>query len=113
MSAVVLGVDQGTSSTRCLVFDEALNELASATAEVGVSHPAAGLVEQDPERLLGSVSEAMRGALAAAGVGADAVTAVGIANQTETFVICDRATGAAIHPAIVWQINGDLPHWVK
>jgi glycerol kinase len=103
MSAIVLGVDQGTSSTRCLAFDEGLNELSSATVEVAVSHPAAGLVEQDPERLLGSVSEAMRGALAAAGVGADAVTAVGIANQTETFVVCDRATGAAIHPAIVWQ----------
>ena len=67
------------------------------------SFPAPGLVEQDPEAIAASAERAIAGALAAAGAAPGDVAALGIANQTETFVVWDRATGAPVHPAIVWQ----------
>ena len=70
---------------------------------VASSFPAPGLVEQDPEAIAASAERAIAGALAAAGAGPGDVAALGIANQTETFVVWDRATGAPVHPAIVWQ----------
>ncbi len=97
--SLVAGLDQGTSSTRCVVLDEELRERGSAAVPVACSFPGPGLVEQDPEALVASV----RDAIAAAGARPADVTAVGIANQTETFVVWDRATGRAVHPAIVWQ----------
>jgi glycerol kinase len=93
---LVAGLDQGTSSTRCVVIDAELGEVASASVPVECSFPAPGLVEQDPEAIVASA----RQAIAAAGVRPDVL---GIANQTETFVVWDRATGEAVHPAIVWQ----------
>ena len=93
---LVAGLDQGTSSTRCVVVDEGLVEVASASVPVECSFPAQGHVEQDPEAIVASAVEA----IAATGVRPDAL---GIANQTETFVVWDRATGRHVHPAIVWQ----------
>ena len=103
MTALVLGLDQGTSSTRCVALDEALHERGSASVPVAVSFPAPGLVEQDPEALVDSAQQAIAGALSAAGARPGDVAALGIANQTETFVVWERATGRAIHPALVWQ----------
>lgn len=96
---LVAGLDQGTSSTRCVVLDDGLREVAAASVAVECSFPAAGLVEQDPEAIVASAREA----IAAAGVRPGDVAALGIANQTETFVVWDRGTGKAVHPAIVWQ----------
>ena len=93
---LVAGLDQGTSSTRCVVLDAELNEVAAASVPVECSFPAPGLVEQDPEAIVASAREA----IAATGVRPDVL---GIANQTETFVVWDRGTGEAVHPAIVWQ----------
>jgi glycerol kinase len=93
---LVAGLDQGTSSTRCVVVDEELGEVASASVAVECSFPAPAHVEQDPEAIVASVREA----IAATGVRPDVL---GIANQTETFVVWDRDTEEAVHPAIVWQ----------
>ena len=98
---IVLGLDQGTSSTRCVALDRDLRELGAASVPVACSFPGPGLVEQDPEALAGSARAAIAGALERAG--SDGVAALGIANQTETFVVWDRSTGRAVHPAIVWQ----------
>jgi glycerol kinase len=101
--SILLALDQGTSSTRCIAFDAELRELGRGTVPVASSYPAAGLVEQDPAALAASAVEAIEGALAASGTRADEVAALSIANQTETFVIWERGSGRPIHPAIVWQ----------
>ena len=103
MSELVLGLDQGTSSTRCVAFDGELRELGAHSVPVDSSFPGPGLVEQDPEEIAASAERAIAGALAGAGARPRDVAALGIANQTETFVVWDRDTGRAVHPAIVWQ----------
>jgi glycerol kinase len=103
MSALVLGLDQGTSSTRCVALDGELAERGAASVALASSYPGPGLVEQDPEAIAESAERAIAGALEAAGAAPGDVAALGIANQTETFVVWDRATGRAVHPAIVWQ----------
>jgi glycerol kinase len=94
---IVLGLDQGTSSTRCVALDEDLRECGAHSVPVACTFPRPGWVEQDPEVILSSALEAI------AGVGEHEVAAIGIANQTETFVVWDRDSGRAVHPAIVWQ----------
>jgi glycerol kinase len=103
VTALVLGLDQGTSSTRCVALGGDLVEHGASSVAVASSFPGSGLVEQDPEEIAESAERAIAGALAAAGAGPRDVAALGIANQTETFVVWQRATGRAIHPAIVWQ----------
>lgn len=103
MTAVVLGLDQGTSSTRCLALDHDLRLLGAGAVAVGTSFPGAGLVEQDPFELLASARAAIAQALRQAGAAPREVVALGIANQTETFVVCERDSGRPIHAAIVWQ----------
>lgn len=103
MSDVVLGLDQGTSSTRCFVVDHDLQVVAEASRPVDSSFPRPGWVEQDPGQILVSAVSAVREAVDRAGVGWGAVRAVGIDNQTETFVAWDRGTGEPVYPAIVWQ----------
>lgn len=103
MSRLVLGLDQGTSSTRCLALDRELTVRGAGVVAIDASFPAAGLVEQDPSQLSASALAAIDAALLEAGAGPGDVGAIGIANQTETFLICERASGRPIHPAIVWQ----------
>jgi glycerol kinase len=103
VSGLVLGLDQGTSSTRCVVLDADLAERGAAGVQVATSFPGAGRVEQDAEALAESAVDAVAGALRAAGARPHDVAALGIANQTETFVVWDRASGRPIHPAIGWQ----------
>jgi glycerol kinase len=103
VSDVVLGLDQGTSSTRCFVVDHDLQVVAEASRPVDSSFPRPGWVEQDPGQILVSAVSAVREAVDRAGVGWEAVRAVGIDNQTETFVVWDRGTGEPVYPAIVWQ----------
>jgi glycerol kinase len=103
VTTLVLGLDQGTSSTRCVAVDPGLREHGAFSVPVASSFPRPGLVEQDPEAIAESAERAIAGALAAAGAGARDVAALGIANQTETFVVWDRETRRPVHPAIVWQ----------
>jgi glycerol kinase len=99
----LIAIDQGTTSTRAIVFDAALRPLASAQQELRQIYPAPGLVEHDPEDIWAATVATVRGAMSQAGLAAKDVAGIGIANQRETTVIWDRASGKPIHNAIVWQ----------
>lgn len=99
----ILAIDQGTTSSRALVFDAGLNLVASAQREFAQHFPASGWVEHEPEDIWDGVLATCREALAKAGLGMGTVAAIGITNQRETTLIWDRKTGRAIHRAIVWQ----------
>ncbi len=103
MSAALIAIDQGTTSTRAIVFDAALKPLASAQEELQQIYPGAGEVEHDPEEIWAAVVATVRAALAKAGLTAKDVAGIGISNQRETTLVWDRATGKPIHNAIVWQ----------
>ena len=99
----LIAIDQGTTSTRAIVFDEKLAPVATAQQELTQIYPAPGWVEHDPEEIWAGVVATVRGAVAKAKVTAKDVAAIGITNQRETVLIWDRATGQPIHNAIVWQ----------
>ncbi|PPQ39036.1 glycerol kinase GlpK [Rhodopila globiformis] len=103
MARHTLVIDQGTTSTRSIVFDGAVSPVATAQQEFPQIYPRPGWVEHDPEAIWDSVVATDREALAQAGLAARDIAALGIANQRETVVIWDRRTGRAIHNAIVWQ----------
>jgi glycerol kinase len=99
----LLAIDQGTTSTRAIVFDLALAPVASAQQELRQIYPAPGLVEHDPEEIWSATLATVRTAMGRAGAQAKDIAALGITNQRETAVIWDRATNRPIHNAIVWQ----------
>jgi glycerol kinase len=99
----ILAVDQGTTSTRSIVFDDQGGVAGVDQREFAQSYPQLGWVEHDPEIIWRDVVDTARAALARAGAAADSVAAIGIANQRETVVVWERRTGRAIRPAIVWQ----------
>ncbi len=101
--SLVAALDQGTTSSRCILFDQAGSIVASHQLEHRQITPRPGWVEHDPDEILERVRACVRGALEAAGVGASAIAAVGISDQRETTVVWDRRTGRPVHPAIVWQ----------
>jgi len=103
MSHYVLAIDQGTTSTRAIVFDEALKAVGLGQQEFPQHYPASGWVEHDPEDLWRTSVETARAALAKAGISAHDLAGIGIANQRETTLVWDRATGKPIAKAIVWQ----------
>ena len=100
---MLLAIDQGTTGTTCLVVDETLAIRGRGYRELTQHFPAPGLVEHDAEEIWHSVLDASKAALADAGLDASELRAVGIANQRETTVLWDRATGRPIAPALVWQ----------
>jgi glycerol kinase len=99
----VAAIDQGTTSTRCLLFDRAGRVAGSAQQEHRQYFPQPGWVEHDPAEIWLRTEDVVTGALHAAGASAGDIAAIGVTNQRETTVVWDRATGEAIHPAIVWQ----------
>jgi glycerol kinase len=99
----IMAIDQGTSSSRAIVFDLEEHILGVGQEPFDMIFPAGGWVEQDPEVLWLTTLAAGRAALAAAGVSAADVAAIGITNQRETTLVWDRNTGECVHPAIVWQ----------
>jgi glycerol kinase len=103
MPTHIIAIDQGTTSTRALLFDEKLAPVASAQQELRQIYPSPGWVEHDPEEIWASVVSTVRGAMAKAGVAAKDVAGIGITNQRETAIVWDRASGKPIHNAIVWQ----------
>ncbi len=100
-AACILAIDQGTTSTRAILFDAAGVPRATAQTEIAQHYPAEGWVEHDPEEIWATTLRVSRQALDAAGD--DAVAAIGITNQRETAILWDRATGNPVYPAIVWQ----------
>ena len=99
----VLAIDQGTTSSRAMLFDPAGRPCATAQLELEQHYPKPGWVEHDPEQIWRDSLAAARGALAQAGLSAVEIAAIGITNQRETVVLWERASGRAVHPAIVWQ----------
>ena len=97
---LLLAIDQGTTSSRAIVFDALGAVRATAQRELTQHYPASGWVEHDPEEIWSATLAVTRDALARAG---GAVAAIGITNQRETTVVWDRASGAPVHRAIVWQ----------
>ncbi|MFD0901873.1 glycerol kinase GlpK [Actinomadura sediminis] len=100
---LVAAIDQGTTSTRCMVFDASGSVLGAARREHRQILPRPGSVEHDAAEIWARAQEAVAGALRAAGVRAADLAAVGITNQRETTVVWDRATGRPVHRALVWQ----------
>jgi glycerol kinase len=98
---LLLALDQGTTSTRAILFDAAGQALGVASRLLAQSYPADGWVEHDAEQIFQDSVTVMREALEAGGASAVEVTAMGITNQRETVVVWDKATGVPIHPAIV------------
>ena len=103
MSQYILALDQGTTSSRSLVFDHAGHIVALAQKEFTQHYPQPGWVEHDPEEILATQLATARDAVAQAGLTMADIAGIGITNQRETAVVWDRATGKAIHNAIVWQ----------
>jgi glycerol kinase len=99
----VLALDQGTSGSTVLVIDAEGTVRARGYAELPQHYPQPGWVEHEPEAIWATVGEAAQRALAEARVTGDEIAAVGITNQRETAIVWDRASGAPIHRAIVWQ----------
>src|SRR3972149_2629848 len=109
MAGYVLALDQGTTSSRRIVFDESGQAVAPAQQEFPQLYPRPGWVEHDPEAIWSSQVEAERRALAGAGGRAQDVAALGLSNQRETTILWDRATGRPLHNAIVWQCRRTAP----
>src|SRR5215218_3359809 len=99
----ILAIDQGTTSTRAIVFDATGRPVASAQKELPQIFPKSGWVEHDPEEIWSATVEVCRGALTKAKLKPADLAGIGITNQRETTVVWDRATGKPIHNAIVWQ----------
>jgi len=99
----ILAVDQGTTSSRAILFDAALRVISTAQEEFPQIYPAPGWVEHDPSDLWATVAGTARAAIEKAGIDTRSIAAIGITNQRETTLIWDRATGQPIHNAIVWQ----------
>ena len=109
MAAHILAIDQGTTSSRAIVFDAGLRVRAVAQEEFPQHYPAPGLVEHDPADIWASVAGTARAAIERAGIDATAIAAIGITNQRETTLLWDRRTGEPIHRAIVWQDRRTAP----
>jgi glycerol kinase len=103
MATVVAAIDQGTTSTRCMLFDHDAQIVAVEQVEHRQSLPRAGWVEHDAAEIWSNTRRVLAAAVARAELGSGDVAAVGITNQRETAVVWDRATGEPIAPAIVWQ----------
>ena len=103
MTTHILALDQGTTSSRGFVFRSDLTVAGVAQEEFPQHYPAPGWVEHDPEDLWRTTLSTLQGSLAAARLEAGDIAAIGIANQRETTLVWERATGRPIHNAIVWQ----------
>jgi glycerol kinase len=100
---LILALDQGTTSTRAILFDATGGALADATRPLRQSYPADGWVEHDAEEIFAACLAVLRETMDRSGRDIADVAAIGITNQRETVVIWDKVTGRPIHPAIVWQ----------
>ncbi|MBY0010246.1 glycerol kinase GlpK [Paenibacillus typhae] len=100
---MILSLDQGTTSSRAILFNLEAGMVAQGQYEIKQSFPRPGWVEHDPEQIWESQLAAARDAIQASGIAAADITAIGITNQRETALIWDRTTGEPIYPAIVWQ----------
>jgi len=99
----ILAIDQGTTSSRAILFDKDMRPVQSCQQEFPQYFPQSGWVEHDAQEIWASVQAVVGGVMAQAGCTAKDIAAIGITNQRETTLVWDRNTGAPIHKAIVWQ----------
>jgi glycerol kinase len=110
MSRYTIAIDQGTTSSRAIVFDSTMTIVSVAQQEFTQHYPHSGWVEHDPAELLESVISTCRRAVAKASIAVSDIAAVGITNQRETTLVWDRGTGQPIGNAIVWQDRRTADH---
>ncbi len=103
MSAYILAIDQGTTSSRAIIFDKEFNLISLAQEEFQQFFPQSGWVEHDPEEIWETTLNSCKTAMDKAGLSARDIASIGITNQRETTIIWDRDTGQPVHRAIVWQ----------
>jgi glycerol kinase len=108
-ASYLLAIDQGTTSSRALLFDRHGAIVATAQREFSQYFPQPGWVEHDPHEIVRTVETTIAEVLAQAGVGAERLAGIGITNQRETTVVWDRRSGEPVHPAIVWQSRQSVP----
>ncbi|GAA6393555.1 Glycerol kinase [uncultured Flavonifractor sp.] len=109
MKRYVIALDQGTTSSRCILFDQDQNIAGVAQREFSQIYPQPGWVEHDPMEIWSSQYSVLTEVLAQAGVSPDEVAAIGITNQRETAIVWDRHTGRPVYNAIVWQCRRTAP----
>ena len=103
MSKYILALDQGTTSSRAILFDHAQNIVGIAQKEFTQFYPRQGWVEHDPQEIYSSQFAVMMEVIAQTGIEPSEIAGIGITNQRETTVVWDKRTGRAIYNAIVWQ----------
>ena len=103
MATYILAIDQGTTSSRAILFDGQLRPVSVDQKEFAQHFPGSGQVEHDADEIWESVISTCRGAIAKAQIDPSHIAGIGITNQRETTVVWDRKTGAVVHRAIVWQ----------
>lgn len=103
MKKYIAALDQGTTSSRAIIFDRCGKIVSSSQLEFRQIYPEPGWVEQDPQEIVKTQFEVLRSALAQAGITAEEIAAVGLANQRETVIVWNRFTGKPVYNAIVWQ----------
>src|SRR5918996_40018 len=99
----ILALDQGTTSSRAIVFDHLAREVSVARLQPAQIYPRPGWVNQDAAEIWTTTLHTARAGLQQAGLGGPNIAGIGIANQRETLVVWNRATSRAVSPAIVWQ----------
>src|SRR5471032_1839694 len=105
----ILALDQGTTSSRAMVFDRQGNVVSVAQKEFGQIYPQPGWVEHDPQEIWSTQAGVAAEAVTRAGLNGASIAAIGITNERETTVVWDRETGQPIHNAIVWQDRRTAP----
>ena len=110
MSGYVVAIDQGTTSTRAIVFDQALRVVGVGQQEFAQHFPRPGWVEHGPEDIWRTVVATVKAALADASLTARDIAAIGLTNQRETALLWDKETGEPAHHAIVWQDRRGAAH---
>src|SRR5579862_1609659 len=103
MQSYLLAIDQGTTNSRAIIFNEKARLICQHEMSLNQSYPHSGWVEQDPEEMFNNTILCCQMVLKKSGLSASQIAAIGISNQRETTIIWDRTTGRAIYPAIVWQ----------
>ena len=107
---ILVALDQGTTSSRAIVFDEAGRILAAHAIEFKQHYPQPGWVEHDPEDILNTQITALQKAVEMSGVEVQDIAAIGITNQRETTLLWEKDTGRCVHNAIVWQCRRTAPY---
>ena len=109
MKQYIIALDQGTTSSRAILFDQNLTPVGTAQKELTQHYPEPGWVEHDPAAILNTQVDSLREVVRISGIPVEEIAAIGITNQRETTLVWDRATGQPLYNAIVWQCRRTAP----